>query len=390
MQALLDDDTVLLAFACSELGDHGWAVTRDSVDAFAVAPLAELTPAVRRVVDTMRRADAVRAGEARDGAAALGRLVLGPIADRLRQRWRGRRLAIVASGPLEYVPFAALVLPGGPASPGAAPEWLAASHEIVILPSASVLGQLRDAGARRRPTQALVVIADPVYSASDPRVVPRLTSASPASNAGLTRAAPPASGSRGDFARLVFSRQEAHALAQLAGASRIREILDFDASVDRVRGPDVAAARWLHFATHGILDAVRPERSGLVLSQVDRRGRPQDGILRLNDIFRLQLSADLVVLSGCETGLGRQLRGEGLVGLTRAFMYAGAPRVVSSLWQVDDQATAALMTRFYGHMLRHAARPAEALRAAQLELAADPRWAAPYFWAGFVLHGDWR
>ena len=390
MQALLDDDTVLLAFACSELGDHGWAVTRDSVDAFAVAPLAEVTPAVRRVVDTMRRADAARAAEARDAAEALGRLVLGPIADRLRQQWRGRRLAIVASGPLEYVPFAALVLPGGAASPGAAPEWLAASHEIVILPSATVLGQLRDAGARRRPTQALVVIADPVYGASDPRVVPRLTSASPASNAGLTRAAPPASGARGDFARLVFSRQEAHALAQLAGASRTREILDFDASVDRVNGPEVAAARWLHFATHGILDAVRPERSGLVLSQVDRRGRPQDGILRLDDIFRLQLSADLVVLSGCETGLGRQLRGEGLVGLTRAFMYAGAPRVVSSLWQVDDQATAALMTRFYGHMLRQSARPAAALRAAQLELAADPRWAAPYFWAGFVLHGDWR
>ena len=270
----------------------------------------------------------------------------------------------------------------------AAPEWLAASHEIVVLPSASVLGLLRDAGARRRPTQELVVLADPDYSASDPRVVTHLTSASPASDPGITRAAPPA-GSRGDFARLVFSRQEARALARLAGASRTREVLDFDASRERRRTRCRRGAR-LHFATHGILDAVRPERSGLVLSQVDRRGRPQDGILRLNDIFRLQLSADLVVLSGCETGLGRQFRGEGLVGLTRAFMYAGAPRVVSSLWQVDDQATAALMTRFYGHMLRDGARPAAALRAAQLELAADPRWAAPYFWAGFVLHGDWR
>ena len=131
MQALLDDDTVLLAFACSELGDHGWAVTRASVDAFALAPLTELTPAVRRVVDTMRRADAGQAADAQAAAAALGRLVLGPIADRLRQQWRGRRLAIVASGPLEYVPFAALVVPGGTASAGAAPDWLAASHEIV-------------------------------------------------------------------------------------------------------------------------------------------------------------------------------------------------------------------------------------------------------------------
>lgn len=385
IQALLDADTVLLAFACSELGDYGWAVTRDSVDAFPLPPLAELTPAVRRVIEAMRRADATSA-DGHAGAAALGRLVLGPIADRLRGQWRGHRLAIVASGPLEYVPFAALVVPGGDAA-----ERLAAAHEIAVLPSMSVLAQLRAASTRRHPTQDLVVVADPVYSASDPRVGTRLTSAAPVANsAGLAPSIVRAPGSRGDFARLVFSRQEARALAGIAGPSRTTQVLDFDATVSALGGAKVAAARRLHLATHGILDAVRPERSGLVLSLVDRRGQPQDGILRLNDIFRLQLSADLVVLSGCETGLGRQLRGEGLVGLTRAFMYAGAPRVVSSLWQVDDQATAALMTSFYGHMLKRGERPAAALRAAQLELAANPRWAAPYFWAGFVLHGDWR
>ena len=382
MQALLDDDTVLLAFACGELGDHGFALTRTGVDAFALPPLAELTPAVRRVIEVMRRPGAGDAADAQAAGAALGRLVLGPIADRLRHQWRGRRLAIVASGPLEYVPFAAIVVPGGvAASAGAAPDWLAASHEIVVLPSATVLSLLRDAGARRRATQELVVIADPVYSASDPRVVSRLTSAVPASGPGVTR---------GDFGRLVFSRQEARALTQIAGAAHTTQVLDFDARVESVGRAEVAAARRLHFATHGIVDAVRPERSGLVLSLVDRQGRPTEGILRLNDIFRLQLSAELVVLSGCETGLGRQLRGEGLVGLTRAFMYAGAPRVVSSLWQVDDQATAQLMTGFYRHMLSGGKRPAAALRAAQRELAADPRWASPYFWAGFVLHGDWR
>jgi CHAT domain-containing protein len=157
-----------------------------------------------------------------------------------------------------------------------------------------------------------------------------------------------------------------------------------------LKGPDVASARIVHIATHGILDAARPERSGLVLSLVDRDGRARDGVVRLHDVFGLSLAAELVVLSGCETGLGRHMRGEGLVGLTRAFMHAGAPRVVSSLWQVDDQATARLMTAFYRHMLVDGARPAAALRAAQHELAADPRWAAPYYWAGFVLHGDWR
>jgi CHAT domain-containing protein/tetratricopeptide (TPR) repeat protein len=389
IQALLDDDTVLLAFACSELGNHGWAVTRSTVDAFAVPPLAELTPAVRRVIDTMRRPGGGTIADA-EPAAALGRLVLGPIADRLRQQWRGRRLAIVASGPLEYVPFAALVVPGGAATPGAPPDWLAGAHEIVVLPSASVLSMLREAGTRRRPTQELVIVADPVYSRSDPRVATRLTSATPTVATGLPQSVLRTAGSRGDLARLVFSRQESRALAQIVGPARTTQVLDFDASVESLGRTEIASARRVHFATHGILDTVRPERSGLVLSLVDRRGQPQDGVLRLNDIFRLQLSAELVVLSGCETGLGRQLRGEGLVGLTRAFMYAGAPRVVSSLWQVDDQATAVLMTRFYGHMLRRGSRPAAALRAAQLELAADPRWAAPYFWAGFVLHGDWR
>jgi CHAT domain-containing protein len=127
-----------------------------------------------------------------------------------------------------------------------------------------------------------------------------------------------------------------------------------------------------------------------VLSLVDREGQARDGVLRLNDVFGLTLSADLVVLSGCETGLGRQMRGEGLVGLTRAFMYAGAPRVVSSLWKVDDQATAQLMTRFYRHMLQGGERPTAALRAAQLEMSRDPRWSSPYFWAGFVMQGDWQ
>jgi CHAT domain-containing protein len=195
---------------------------------------------------------------------------------------------------------------------------------------------------------------------------------------------------RGDFARLVFTRQEARALTELAGAARTIQALDFRASVEMMRGPEIAGARIVHIAAHGILDATRPERSGLVLSLVDRDGRARDGVLRLGDIFALSLSAELVVLSGCQTGLGRQMRGEGLVGLTRAFMYAGAPRVVSSLWRVDDQATAQLMTRFYRHLLIGGLRPAAALRAAQGELAADPRWSAPYFWAGFVLHGDWR
>jgi CHAT domain-containing protein/tetratricopeptide (TPR) repeat protein len=393
VQALLDDDTVLLAYADGFDGGHAWAVTPTGVRAFTTAPRSAIDAAVRRVLTAMRQPAGVQqastAGEARDASAALGALVLGPIGDELRGAWRQKRLAIVTSGALEYVPFAALITPASADAP-AEPRWLGADHEIVTLPSASVLALLRADHARRPPSRELAVIADPVYAATDPRVGPRRA---PVGLSAQRHDGPDpggAPGARRELSRLVFSREEARALAALAGRTQTVEALDFRASPDMMRSAAVAGARVVHVATHGILDADRPERSGLVLSLVDADGRGRDGILRLNDIFGLSLSAELVVLSGCETGLGRQMRGEGLVGLTRAFMYAGAPRVVSSLWAVDDQATALLMSRFYRHMLKDGRRPAAALRAAQIDLAGDPRWSAPYFWAGFVLHGDWR
>jgi CHAT domain-containing protein len=146
----------------------------------------------------------------------------------------------------------------------------------------------------------------------------------------------------------------------------------------------------VRFVTHGLLDSNHPELSGVVLSLVDEKGSPVDGFLRLHDIYNLNLPADLVVLSACETGLGKEVRGEGLIGLTRGFMYAGAPRVVVSLWSVNDRATAELMKRFYRAMLIDKLRPAAALRSAQMELRNDPRWSAPYYWAGFVLQGEWQ
>ena len=412
VQALLDDDTVLLAYACGPRKGWAFAVTRSAVRAFPLPAIAAIDAAARRVVDAMRTpATATAPGTAGAGSgldaarAALSDLVLGPIAEPLAGEWRTRRLAIVASGPLEYVPFTALSLPGG--AQAAAPRWLGEAHEIVLLPSASVLALLREPRpGRAAPTNSLVVVADPVYSSSDPRVAshgqrPATLMARATTRSGDAPATPEgvsesdlqltrSGATRGDFARLVFSRQEARALADLAGPNRAVQVLDFDATVAALRSPVVAGAQRLHVATHGILDATRPERSGLVLSLVDRQGQARDGVLRLNDVFGLSLSAELVVLSGCETGLGRQMRGEGLIGLTRAFMYAGAPRVVSSLWKVDDQATAQLMTRFYRHMLQGGEKPAAALRAAQLELSRDPRWSSPYFWAGFVMQGDWR
>jgi CHAT domain-containing protein len=167
--------------------------------------------------------------------------------------------------------------------------------------------------------------------------------------------------------------------------------MDFDANRERATDPRLGRYSIVHFATHGILDEEHPELSGLVLSLYDREGRfREEGFLSLGDIYGLSLPVDLVVLSACRTGLGKEVRGEGLIGLTRGFMYAGSPRVVASLWQVDDEATAELMRYFYLKMFKEGMSPAAALRAAQLSVAGQRRWSSPYYWAGFVLQGEWR
>ena len=190
--------------------------------------------------------------------------------------------------------------------------------------------------------------------------------------------------------RLAFTRQEADGLLALTPkASSLRET-DFQANRTNVMNGDLAQYRYVHFATHGFLDTERPGLSALVLSTVDENGKSQDGFLRANDIYNMKLPAELVVLSACQTGLGKEVKGEGLIGLTRGFMYAGARRVVVSLWSVNDNATADLMTKFYRKMLKQGERPAAALRAAQVEMWKQKKWQSPYYWAAFTMQGEWK
>jgi len=189
---------------------------------------------------------------------------------------------------------------------------------------------------------------------------------------------------------LPFTRAEAEAILGLAPRQSELMALDFDASVKTATSPAMSRYRILHFATHGVLDSQHPELSGIVLSLLDSKGEPTDGFLRLNQIYNMKLPVELVVLSGCKTGLGKEIKGEGLVGLTRGFMYAGAPRVVVSLWDVNDAGTAELMKLFYQAMLKQNARPAEALRAAQIAMMKRPGFSSPYYWAPFILQGEWR
>jgi CHAT domain-containing protein len=337
-------------------------------------------------------------------------MLFAGIAKELRGSWRGKRLVIVAAGALDYLPFAALPLPqasDGPTvgRPTATP--LIAEHEVVEVPSASVLATLRREAAERRPARrAVAVVADPVFDRGDPRVArlsprppgqlpPSRPAASASSISGgsyLTSRAMNLLGERRGSAlsRLPFTRDEARAITALAGPDTSLSAMDFRATRAAVLGNALEDYRIVHFATHGLIDTERPELSGLILSLVNDRGTPEDGFLRLHDIFNMRLNADLVVLSACQTALGQEVKGEGLVGLTRGFMYAGTPRVVASLWEVSDSATAELMKKFYTGMLRRRLTPAAALRSAQREMSADARWASPYFWAGFVLQGDWK
>ncbi|MGH9839308.1 MAG: CHAT domain-containing protein, partial [Blastocatellia bacterium] len=190
--------------------------------------------------------------------------------------------------------------------------------------------------------------------------------------------------------RLPYTRKEATQLLALAPKNATFGALDFQANRAAILSPELSQYRYVHFATHGVLDSERPGLSSLLLSLVDEQGKPQDGFLRANDIYNLKLPAELVVLSACQTGLGKEIKGEGLVGLTRGFMYAGAARVVVSLWNVNDQATAELMTKFYQKMLKQGERPAAALRAAQVEMWKQKQWNAPFYWAAFTLQGEWK
>jgi CHAT domain-containing protein len=194
----------------------------------------------------------------------------------------------------------------------------------------------------------------------------------------------------GAFQRLPATRREAEAILALAPAGQGLAALGFDASRRTVMNGSLERYRIIHFATHGILHPCHPELSGIVLSLVDQHGRPQEGFLRAHEIASLDLPADLVVLSACQTAMGRQLPGEGVESLARSFMDAGAARTVVSYWSVSDQATAELMQRFYRGVLEQGLLPAAALRAAQVAMIGETEWQAPYYWAAFVFQGEWR
>jgi CHAT domain-containing protein len=264
-------------------------------------------------------------------------------------------------------------------------------HEIVNEPSGAILALVPKASPNSPARGSVAVLADPVFQSDDPRIPSRGTNSESApagtQSGTVSRALRDVVPPRGDIPRLLASRDEASAIKSIIPWQTGFEAVDFDASRSTVTRARLDQFSIVHFATHAFIDEKRPESSGIMLSFFDRKGAPQDGFLGLNDIYNLRLPVNLVVLSACQTGLGRDVRGEGLIGLTRGFMYAGASGVVASLWKVDDEATAELMKRFYRGMFQDDLPPAAALRQAQIGMWQQKRWHAPYYWAGFVIQG---
>ncbi len=404
IQQLLDVNTLLLEFSLGSERSYLWVVSQTGLKHYELKSRAIIEKAAQPVYDLLSSTDSASAASVEEWeekywkhAKGLSELILKPVAKQLGNK----QLLIVADGMLHYIPFGALPdltrKRSGKSVKSASPIPLIANHDIINLPSASALSVLRrEIAGRKLAPKAVAVLADPVYEADDLRV---LQSTGKYREAGATQIVTglpaPVLRSRhqkrgGGLARLQGTSKEAEEIEAISNASECFIAKGFEANRALAMNPELSQYRIIHLATHGVLDIENPELSAVVLSLIDRQGKPQNGYLRLLDIYNLNLPAELVVLSACDTGLGKEFKGEGLVGLTRGFMYAGAARVMASLWKVEDNATANLMKHFYKYMLVNKMSPSAALSQAQRTLWQDSQWNAPYYWAAFVMQGEWR
>jgi CHAT domain-containing protein/Tfp pilus assembly protein PilF len=415
-QQLLDKDTALLEYALGDDRSYVWLVTTEKIISHELPPRTVIEKAARQAYEllVMRqtlelsnpkkfedRVMRVKKAEEqfRVEAKVLSQMILSPIASELKQS----RLVIVSSGALQYLPFAALPFPElirKSGSRGRQPGTivpLVEKCEVINLPSVSTLSELRKEIAERRTApKTIAVIANPVFAPDDTRFslanrAGGRTSRSPGF-AGTLLPSWKLGGSEKEIPALPFSEREGIEIIKLAPKDSSLLAMGFDANRALLESNLLNDYRIIHFATHGIMIDEHPELSGLILSLYNQDGKKMDnGFLRMHDIYKLKLNADMVVLSACQTGIGKEIKGEGLVGLTRGFMYAGAPRVVASLWKVDDAATAILMGHFYRGLFQDKLSPSAALRQAQLKIMRqNQRWHSPYYWAAFVLQGEYR
>jgi CHAT domain-containing protein len=378
-QVISDDDTLLLEYILGTDKSYVWAITRDSFNAYEIT--GEVGKAAETVYNLSKDPAKGSENELTQATQALSQMLLSPVAGQLNRR----RIIVIADGALNYIPFQMLPSPTSNSQP------LVAQHEIINAPSASILGELREevAGRGVRP-KVLAAFGNPALRLNEQA---ESTKTPTEENLRYALRDIELNGDSFDLSKigeLFFAEREINNLREIATPAATFAATGVAANRKQLFAIDLSQYAILHFATHGLLDPKRPEYSGILLSTVDDQGKEQEGFVRLQDVYSLRAPVDLVVLSACRTGLGREIRGEGLVGLTRGFMYAGATTVVASLWKVDDEATAELMKVFYSEMLQNRKTPDEALRIAQNTIRRKPEWSAPHYWAGFTLQGEYQ
>ncbi|MBP0016786.1 MAG: CHAT domain-containing protein [Cyanobacteria bacterium SBLK] len=372
---VLDRETLLLEYSLGTERSYLFVVGKNEFATYELPPRQEIETAAAKYAIALQAEDRNPLAEGKE----LAQMLLSPIADKLK----GQRLAIVADGKLHRLPFGVLPWVSGASGEGGADiAPLLARHEIVHLSSASSLAiQRQHMQNRPRAAKKMAVFADPVFSKRDPRLAEDIETTLSNPLLELFR-----DGCK-SFDRLPHTRTEAENILALVPDNQQFLAMGFAADRAAATSEDLAQYQILHLSTHGCIQD-NPQLSGLALSLYSENGSQKDGFLRLQDIYNLQLNADLVVLSACQTGIGEEVSGEGVVGLTRGFMYAGARRVTVSLWNVSDRATARLMSDFYQNMISEEMSPPAALREARLQM-----WKAgefPYKWAAFTMQGDWR
>ena len=391
-QVIVDDQTLLLEYSLGSDRSYVWAVTKNDLKSYELPPLNQINDAAQKVYQLLKTSDGSKkknAYQLDQATRELSQLIISPVTAELNKS----RLIVVADGPLHYIPFQIL-------TPASGDQPLVATTEIINCPSASILGQLKQEAFRKKnPTEVLAAFGDPVFASN-------YAQRKESDNNGYVAALGHPEEDRwrqalrdidadedalntSQIQSLFYAKYELDSLQNVAGAETFLAT-GFDATPEKLKNTDLTKYAILHFATHAILNPKRPEKSGLFLSTVTRDGRPQNGVVGLEDIYGLRAPVSLVVLSACQTGLGKDVRGEGLIGLTRGFMYAGASSVVSSLWKVEDEVTAELMKHFYSNMLQEGMPPAAALRAAQNTIREQPQWRSPYYWAAFTFQGDYQ
>ena len=372
---VIDGNTSLLSYSLGEGKSFAWLITQDGLTSYELADKHTIETAATRLVGLLK-APPINSTEETELQSAIGdvsRLVLEEVSTKLRTP----RLIVIADGALQYIPFQIL------RNPAKANEPLISGFDIVAAPSASTLALVRQERANRQQGSKLLVgFGDAVFSRDYTPESARTadTDSGNARSETVSRLA--------KLPRLFNAKRELHAIGDLVGNDSSFYV-EYNATRANLLKLDLSQYRILHVVTHGVLDTNQPELSGIVLSLIDANKHPIDGFVSLADIYRLHAPMDLVVLSACHTAVGQRMQGEGLIGLTRGFMYAGASGVVATLWRVDDRATAELMKQFYANMLQRGMGPSQALREAQNYIRSQPGWSAPYFWAGFTFQGDY-